>query len=154
MAAVFARSVPTQASAQRRRAREHPLADLPAATRSQELAWRDLGPVLDEEIHGLPPRYRVPFILCYLEGRSTAEAARVLGCAQGTVFSRLAWARERLRVRLARRDVDPWACLLAALPAGGGAITVPDDFQTRWRGSSAAAEAAQPARTATQGGKN
>jgi RNA polymerase sigma-70 factor (ECF subfamily) len=45
-----------------------------------------------------------------VEGRTNAEAARLLGCPKGTVLSRLAWARERLRARLTRRGL--------ALPAG------------------------------------
>jgi DNA-directed RNA polymerase specialized sigma24 family protein len=39
-------------------------------------------------------------VLCYLQGQTNEEAARQLGCAPGTVFSRLARARDRLRSRL------------------------------------------------------
>jgi RNA polymerase sigma factor (sigma-70 family) len=65
----------------------------------------DVGPVLYEEIGRLPDRYRAPFVLCYLQGRTNEEAARQLGCAPGTIFSRLARARQRLRSRLERRGV-------------------------------------------------
>src|SRR5262249_28866732 len=41
-----------------------------------------------EEIKRLPAQYRQPVLLCYLEGHSTAEAARHLGCPRGTVLSR------------------------------------------------------------------
>src|SRR5258705_256105 len=65
----------------------------------------DLRPVLDEEVQRLPPKYRDAIVLFYLSGHTTAEAARRLGCPRGTVLSRLAWARERLRHRLTQRGV-------------------------------------------------
>jgi RNA polymerase sigma factor (sigma-70 family) len=89
----------------------------PASAASQELLWRDLGPVLDQEVNRLPEKYRAPFVLCYLQGKTNEEAARELRCPTGTVLSRLAWARERLRDRLTRRGVTPFAGVLAALPA-------------------------------------
>src|SRR5438445_86589 len=61
--------------------------------------------VLDQEVNRLPERYRAPVILCYLEGKTVDEAALQIGCPRGTVASRLARARERLRVRLARRGL-------------------------------------------------
>jgi RNA polymerase sigma factor (sigma-70 family) len=75
---------------------------------------RDLRPVLDEEIDRLPPKYRVPFVLCHVEGQTNEQAARQLGCPVGTVLSRLARARGRLRARLGRRGLALPAALLAA----------------------------------------
>jgi cobalt-zinc-cadmium efflux system membrane fusion protein len=74
----------------------------------------DVRPVLDEEINRLPEKYRGPVVLCYLEGKTTEEAARQLGCARGTICSRLAWARQRLRGRLARRGLALSAAGLAS----------------------------------------
>lgn len=77
--------------------------------------------VIDDEVGRLPDKFRVPFVLCCLEGRSSAEVARELGCPLGTVDSRLARARERLCERLSRRGVALSAGLFAALLAGGSA---------------------------------
>jgi RNA polymerase sigma factor (sigma-70 family) len=106
--------------------RERPEVDVPAAEATPECVWRDLRPVLDEEIHRLPEKYRTPFILCYLEGWTNEEAARHLGCPRGTVLSRLAWARQRLRDRLVRRGVALSATgLAAALTAGKASAALP-----------------------------
>jgi len=89
----------------RRAAREQPLEGPPAVGASCDVVWRDLRPVLDEEVSRLPAKYRVPFLLCHLEGKTTDEAARQLGMPRGTVGTRVARARERLRSRLTRRGV-------------------------------------------------
>jgi len=69
---------------------------------------------LHEEIARLAQRYREPIVLCHLEGLSTAAAAQRLGCAHGTVLSRLARGRERLRRRLIGRGLVVPVGLLAA----------------------------------------
>jgi uncharacterized protein (TIGR03067 family) len=53
--------------------------------------------------------------LFYLEGKSAEEVARALGRPRGTILSQLARARERLRVRLARRNLALSAGVLASL---------------------------------------
>jgi RNA polymerase sigma factor (sigma-70 family) len=100
--------------------------DVPAPNEPEADGWHEIGPLLDEEVHRLPEKYRRPFVLCYLEGKTTDEAARDLGCPRGTVGTRLAWARERLRARLTRRGVTlSMAALTTLLVEQAAALTVP-----------------------------
>jgi cobalt-zinc-cadmium efflux system membrane fusion protein len=92
-----------------------PLGELPALPAADGPVWRDLRLVLDEEINRLPEKYRLPVVLCYLEGRTLEQAARQLDCPKGTVCSRLAEARQRLRARLTRRGLTLSGAGLALL---------------------------------------
>jgi RNA polymerase sigma factor (sigma-70 family) len=98
-------AVRARANAVKRRCHERQAPKNTPADPMTESDWRDLRPILDEEVQRLPEKYRIPFILCHLEGKTNDEAARQLGCPKGTIVSRLARARERLRGRLTRRGL-------------------------------------------------
>jgi RNA polymerase sigma factor (sigma-70 family) len=98
-----------------RRLHERQVQAMPQTDGIAAVAWRDLKPILDEEVARLPDRYRVPFMLCYLEGKTYARAARQLCCLTGTISKRLARARELLRQRLVRRGLALPAGVLAAV---------------------------------------
>ena len=109
-----------RAAALRRRAREVGHAVEPATDPAADETRADLREELDEELARLPTRYRLPIILCHLEGLTYQEAARRLGCPVGTVGVRLSRGRELLRARLARRRRTSPACAggaIAAAPA-------------------------------------
>ena len=68
-----------------------------------------------DEVERLPQDLRAAVVLCYLEGLTHEQAARRLGWPVGTVRSRLARARDRLRTRLTRRGLAPDAAFLPML---------------------------------------
>ncbi len=70
---------------------------------------------LHEELDRLPEKYRQPLILCYMQGRTQAQAAETLGWPLGTVQVRLHRGRERLRSGLTRRGAGPVGLTLSAL---------------------------------------
>jgi RNA polymerase sigma factor (sigma-70 family) len=86
-----------------------------------EMTVRELFSVLDEELNGLPSRYRAALVLCYLEGKTRDEAAAQLGCSPATLDRRLRRGKDLLRARLARRGVASSAALLPLLLAPGTA---------------------------------
>jgi RNA polymerase sigma factor (sigma-70 family) len=92
----------------RRRDRAHRNPTAPA----DELTWRELREMLDAEIARLPEPYRLPLILCYLEGRTQDEAARRLGLAPVVLRGRLERGRQKLRRRLEKLGLPLGAALL------------------------------------------
>src|SRR5262249_36304532 len=70
------------------------LPDVPAPEPPPANDWR---PHFDAALQRLPERFRAPVVLCDLQEASRGEAALQLGVAEGTLSSRLARGRQRLR---------------------------------------------------------
>jgi hypothetical protein len=103
-----------KAMTSRRRAKEKQFAERPRPEASADVSHQ-LQPLLDKELSQLPDKYRMAIVLCDLEDQSVKEAARHLGCPQGTVASRLARARVMLAKRLARHGLGVSGGALAAV---------------------------------------
>ncbi|HYH64419.1 MAG TPA: sigma-70 family RNA polymerase sigma factor [Urbifossiella sp.] len=99
----------------RRREASGDVPDVPA--RTAEPFDPDAARAVVEEVGRLSAACRAAVVLCELEGRSRAAAARELGIAEGTLSSRLAAARKQLAARLSDRGFAPAA--LAALAGVG-----------------------------------
>jgi RNA polymerase sigma factor (sigma-70 family) len=98
-------AINARADRTRRRAQETQAVDMSTVESTPDAGWAEVRPILDEEVQRLPGKYRVPFVLCYLENKTYEEAAQQLGCPRSTVATRLARARSRLRQCLARRGL-------------------------------------------------
>jgi RNA polymerase sigma factor (sigma-70 family) len=87
-----------------RAAREREAAEMIARS-GQQAEWNAMKDLLDDELDGLPEKYRLPIVLFHLEGRSLEETAALLCAKVSTVTTRLSRGREKLRQRLSRHGV-------------------------------------------------
>jgi RNA polymerase sigma factor (sigma-70 family) len=101
-----------KSAASRRRAKEARV--VPRQVSPPEDTWQELQRLLDQELTRLPDKYRIPVVLCHLEGKSRREAAQQLHLPEGTLSSRLARARILLAGRLARSGLIVSGGTLAA----------------------------------------
>jgi RNA polymerase sigma factor (sigma-70 family) len=103
-----------KSAAGRRRAKEATV--VPRQASPPEDAGQELQRLLDQELTRLPDKYRIPVVLCHLEGKTRREAAQQLHLHEGTLSSRLARARILLAGRLARFGlIVPGGTLAAAM---------------------------------------
>ncbi len=112
-----------RAVAARRRTHEKQVFPVPEPA-APSSAVTDIEPLLDEELSRLPDKYRVPIVLCDLQGKTRKEAAHLLGWPEGTVAGRLARGRALLAKRLTRRGVTLSGAAPALVPTNLVSTTV------------------------------
>jgi RNA polymerase sigma factor (sigma-70 family) len=132
-----------RAAAIKRRIKERRAGEMGRAEVSVD-RWADVLPLLDKELSLLPERYRVPIVLCELEGKSLKEAARQMDWPEGTLAGRLSRGRALLARRMARHGaalsvttvaLSPVAVstalasstVKAAVAYGAGRVLVPEN---------------------------
>jgi RNA polymerase sigma factor (sigma-70 family) len=104
-------------AARARRQRHEPRATVGTSQETSpadDLSWREVKQVLLAELNALADPYRLPLVLCYLEGETQDAAARLVGVSEATLKKRLERGREFLRMRLVRRGLGPAAALAAS----------------------------------------
>jgi RNA polymerase sigma factor (sigma-70 family) len=94
------------------------LSDLAGTSEPPLMEQREEAELLAEELAQLSERLRTVVVLCYLQGKSSSEAAAELGCPVNTVATRLYRAREELRRGLQRRGVTLVGSIATALTPG------------------------------------
>jgi RNA polymerase sigma factor (sigma-70 family) len=114
-----------RAMAMKRKAREKQVKDMPEPALAEQNRSDDLLPLLDQELGRLPDTYRTAIVLCDLQGRSYKEAARQLGCPEGTLAARLTRGRAMLAKRLARPGLAVAGEALAMVLSQGASAGVP-----------------------------
>jgi RNA polymerase sigma factor (sigma-70 family) len=108
-------AVRARAQGVRRQARERQAADMHGQGTNVEAAWQEVQAALDAALEDLPEKYRTALVLCYLEGKTHAEAADLLGCPLATIRTRVARGRKLLRQQLTGHGLNLSAAALAAL---------------------------------------
>jgi RNA polymerase sigma factor (sigma-70 family) len=107
-----------RAVAIRRRAREKQVETMPEPITKPPRPVPDWEPILDDELSKLADKYRLPLVLCDLEGQPCKQVALRLKIPLGTLFSRLSRARRALAQRLRERGIDSTGGALAIILDG------------------------------------
>jgi RNA polymerase sigma-70 factor (ECF subfamily) len=114
-----------RAAGELRRAKERRAGAMIRKGTRDEDGDRELRALLDLELSRLPDKYRVPIVLCDLEGKTRKDAAGLLGWPEGTLSGRLARARALLAKRLRRRGLAlPGAAVTLGLSANSASACV------------------------------
>jgi RNA polymerase sigma factor (sigma-70 family) len=116
----FRTALGAKSAAARRSAKEEARRTMAVPQPLAEDTWREVQAVLDQELSRLPEYYRIPIVLCDLEGKSRKDAARQLGWPVGTVSGRLARGRMLLAKRITRHGITLSGGALAVCLARGG----------------------------------
>jgi RNA polymerase sigma factor (sigma-70 family) len=144
----------------RRRAREKQVTEMPHPLTGPDQARLDLQQLLDRELSQLPEKYRLPVVLCDLEGRTRREVASQLRLPEGTLSNRLTAGRQRLAGRLKRRGLALSTAAVATLleqeasaraPAALVTVTVNTALQVAATPAALAVLLPSPVATLTQG---
>ena len=98
----FQTAMKARATRAKRRVRERPAGEMTEPEAVPDEHADELLSRLDREVTRLPEKYRLPIILCELEGKTHRQAAEQLGWPVGTVSGRLSRARALLASRLSR----------------------------------------------------
>ncbi len=85
---------------------ERPVAHPEQRPPDEEAHLREIAGAVARGIAALAPEHREVLLLREVEGLDYASIARIVKCRKGTVKSRIARAREQLRLRLAAAGVD------------------------------------------------
>jgi RNA polymerase sigma factor (sigma-70 family) len=110
----------------RRRAREQEAHDMiQLHSGDDDRVWEQVGPVLDEAMHGLKTREREAVLLRFFESRSLTEVGTRLGLSEDAARMCVERALEKLRGLLAKRGVTSTASGLAAALAASAVISAP-----------------------------
>lgn len=96
-----------RAATRRRAAIDRYAAEPPASSPNpeRELRRRELASALNRALDALPLDQRVAFVLCDVEERTSAQAARITGAPEATMRTRLFHARKKLRALLEREGL-------------------------------------------------
>jgi RNA polymerase sigma factor (sigma-70 family) len=112
-------------AARRRAKREERVAVPEVRSGLDQMTARELLAALDEELDRLPPRYRAPLVLCYLEGLGRDEAAVRLGVPPATLKSQLERGRKKLAAALTARGCALGAGLVALATSATAGVSPP-----------------------------
>ncbi len=100
---------------QRRRLKEQPWQEGTDMPDHRPSLFTEAEPLVDDELAYLPARYRLPLLLCCIQGLSHQQAADQLAWPVGTVAGRLSRGKEMLRQRLIKRGIVLSSAGLSAL---------------------------------------